>query len=361
MITCPSCGRQSAKWARFCSKCGRRMPKPGEMAVLPAVHRDAAPTARIEPVDADDTGPIEPVDADATASMEPLDAPVTAPTEAVGPPANAPTPPRELPTPVHMPAVDPPVRPTVARRRIRSSPPAPPASGSGSSRTLAFAAGGAAVLLIVVAGYLIGKAANSGSSSSNRTASASRSPGATSARSSPTKAGSTTSASGSTTSASGSATPAPASAHAATFAGRVFSIKYPAGWIIQTNQKRYPWGTDTTVVSPANAHTLLRVDVSPNLKTSDPLSASRAEISQVSQQPGYQQLGLTSNTVDGNPGERWEFLVNDNGVVEHSVDQFIVTPNGDGLAILTQAPASQYASLAKEFTALRQTIAVRSS
>ena len=342
MITCPSCGRQSAKWARFCSKCGCRMPKPGEMAVLPAVHRDAVPTA-----------PMEPVDPPATAPMQPLEAPLTAPTEAVGPQANPPTPPGELPTPVHVPAVDPPVRPTVARRRLRSSPPAPPASRSGSSRTLAFAAGGAAVLLIVVAGYLIGKAANSGSSSSSHTPSVSRSAGATSA-STPAKAGGTTSASRSTTSASGSATPA----HTATFSGRAFSIKYPAGWIIQTNEKRYPWGTDTTVVSPTNAHTLLRVDVSPNLKTSDPLTASRAEITQVSQQPGYQQLGLTSNAVNGNPGERWEFLVNENGVVEHSVDQFIITPSGDGLAILTQAPASQYASLAKEFTALRQTIAV---
>ncbi len=217
------------------------------------------------------------------------------------------------------------------------------------------------MLLIVVAGYLIGKAANSGSSSSRQTPSASRSVGATSAGSTPTKAGGTTSASGSTTSGSGSAAPAPASAHTTTFTGRVFSIKYPAGWIIQSNQKRYPWGTDTTVVSPTDGHTLLRVDVSPNLKTSDPLTASRAEINQVSQQPGYQQLGLTSNTVNGNRGERWEFLVNENGVVEHSVDQFIITPSGDGLAILTQAPTSQYASLAKEFTALRQTIAVRSS
>jgi hypothetical protein len=324
MITCPSCGRQSAKWARFCSKCGRRMPKPGEMAILPAVHRDAAPTT-----------PMEPVDPPATESMEPLEAPVTAPTE----------------------AVDPPVHPTVARRRVRSSPPAPPASRSGSSRTLAFAAGGAAVLLIVVAGYLIGKAANSGSNSSSHSPSVSRSVGATSA-SSAAKAGGTTSASGSTTSASGSATAAPASAHTATFTGRTFSIKYPAGWIIQTNEKRYPWGTDTTVVSPTSAHTLLRVDVSPNLTTSDPLTASRSEINQVSQQPGYQQLALNSNTVNGNPGERWEFLVNENGVVEHSVDQFIITPSGDGLAILTQAPASEYASLAKEFTALRQTIAV---
>ncbi len=325
----------------------------------------------MEPLDSDATGPMEPPDAPETAAMAPPDtpdtgpmepsgAPVTAPTEAVGPPPNAPTPPRELPTPVQMPAVDPPVRPTVARRRVRSSPPAPPVSGSGSSRALAFAAGGAAVLLIVIAGYLIGNAANSGSNSSGQTASGSRSAGATSARSTTTGAGGTTSPSASSTSASDSTT-APASGHTATFTGRVFSIKYPAGWIIQTNQKRFSWGTDTTLVSPADAHTLLRVDVSPNLKTNDPLAASQAEINEVSHQPGYQQLGLSSNTVNGNPGERWEFLVNENGVVEHSVDQFIITPHGDGLAILTQAPASQYASLAKEFTALRQTIAVRSS
>ena len=299
---------------------------------------------------------MEPVDPPATGPMEPLEAPLTTPTEAVAP-ANAPAPSGELPTPVHVPAVDPPVRPTVARRRLKELP-------AGATAL--------AIRLIPDAGVRGGwrsgavdrhrrlpnwKAANSGSSSSGHTPSSVGRP-APNRRQPPPTAGGTTSASGSTTSASGSATRAPASAHTATFTGRAFSIKYPAGWIIQTNEKRYPWGTDTTVVSPTNASTLLRVDVSPNLKTSDPRTASRAEINQVSQQPGYQQLGLNSNTVNGNPGERWEFRVNESGVVEHSVDQFIITPSGDGLAILTQAPASQYASLAKEFTALRQTIAV---
>jgi len=322
------------------------------MAVLPAVHhRDAqAPGAPPEP---DATGSIESVDADATAPMEPFDAPVSAPTEAASTAASAATSPRELPTPVHMPAVDPPVRPTVARRRVRSSPPPrAPARASGSSRAIVFAAGGAAVLLIVVAGYLIGKAANSGSGSSNPPPSVSQSVArtGTSATTGTAKASTTTSTAAAT-----------AVAATATFTGREFSIKYPAGWIIETNQKQYPWGTDTTVVSPANAQTLLRVDVSPQLKTSDPLTASQAEISQVSKQPGYQQLGLTSTTVNGNPGERWEFLVNDNGVLEHSVDEFIIAPNRDGLAILTQAPASKYPSLANEFTALRRTIAVHAS
>jgi hypothetical protein len=345
------------------------------MAVLPAVHRDAGPTHGMEPVDAHATAPMEPVDVDATAPMEPLDVdaaapmepldvdatapmepvdgPGSAPIEAARPAASAPTPPKELPTPMHMPAVDPPVRPTVARRRVRSSPaPRAPAPGSGSSRAIVFAAGGAAVLLIVVAGYLIGKAADSGSGSRNPRPSVSQSVAhtGTSATTGATKASTTTSAAGTT-----------AVAGTSTFTGREFSIKYPAGWIIETNQKQYPWGTDTTVVSPANAQTLLRVDVSSHLKTSDPLTASQAEISQVSKQPGYQQLGLTSTTVNGNRGELWEFLVNDNGVLEHSVDEFIIAPNGDGLAILTQAPASKYASMATEFTALRQTLAVHTS
>ncbi len=220
-----------------------------------------------------------------------------------------------------------------------------------------FAAGGAAVLLIIVAGYLIGKGANSGSGSSNSSTSVSQSAGSkgTSATTGSTKASTTTAAAG-----KGTTSVLPFT-KTSTFTGSEFSIKYPAGWLVETNQKQYPWGTDTTVVSPANAQTLLRVDVSPHVKTSDPLTASQAEISQVSKQPGYQQLGLASNTVNGHRGERWEFLVNDNGVQEHSVDEFIIAPNGDGLAILTQAPASKYASMAKEFTTLRQTLAVHTS
>jgi hypothetical protein len=283
------------------------------MAVLPAVHRDAAPTAQPERADAEGSGPPEPA-------------------------------PSERPTPVHLPAVDAPVRPTVARPRVRSAPPPrAPAPGAGSSRVFALAAGGAALLVIVVAGYLIGH----GASNSNTTSPTAHT--GTSASSGSAKAGATTSH---TTAA------APATR---TFTGREFSITYPAGWMIETNEKPYPWGTDTTVVSPGDGRTLLRVDVSPNVKTSDPLTASQPEINRVSKQPGYQQLALASNTVNGNRGERWEFLVSDNGVVEHSVDEFIIAPNGDGLAILTQAPASKYPSLAKEFTALRQTIAVHSS
>ena len=220
-----------------------------------------------------------------------------------------------------------------------------------------FAAGGAAVLLIVVAGYLIGKAANSGSSSSNSSASVSQS---VSGAGVPAGTGS---AKASTTAAAAGkgATSVLSATKTSTFTGREFSIKYPAGWVVETDQKQFPWGTDTTVVSPANAQTLLRVDVSPHVKASSPLAASQAEIGQVSKQAGYQQLGLASNTVNGHPGERWEFLVEDNGVLEHSVDEFIIAPNGDGLAILTQAPASKYPSMAKEFTALRQTLAVRAS
>ena len=309
----------------------------------------------MEPVDADATAPMQPFDADATAPLEPLDAPEAAPNEAVPPPASTPTPPKALPTPIHMPAVDPPARPTVARRRVRSSPPPrAPAPGSGSSRALVLAAGGAAVLLIIVAGYLIVKAGNSGSSSSHSSSSHGQSVG------SPGTSASTGSAKPSTTAAAaGKGTASVLSAtKTSTLTGREFSIKYPAGWVVETDQKQYPWGTDTTVVSPVDAQTLLRVDVSPHVNTSGPLTASQAEIEQVSKQSGYQQLGLTSNTVNGNPGERWEFLVNDNGVLEHSVDEFIIAPNGDGLAILTQAPASKYASMAKEFTALRQTLAV---
>ena len=62
---------------------------------------------------------------------------------------------------------------------------------------------------------------------------------------------------------------------------------------------------------------------------------------------------------DGFNALRWEFLVNQGGVLLHKEDEFFVdTNNNAGVAVLTQAPASEYTSDASAFAALRQTLAM---
>jgi hypothetical protein len=84
-------------------------------------------------------------------------------------------------------------------------------------------------------------------------------------------------------------------------------------------------------------------------------------ISSLQGQPGYQQLDLSPDTFDGFPALHWEFLVDEGGVLMHKEDEFFIdTENGDGVAVLTQAPASEYATLAPAFAGLRESLSMKS-
>jgi hypothetical protein len=214
-------------------------------------------------------------------------------------------------------------------------------------------AGGAGILVIVLVGLLLAGVFDTGGTSSDTSHAA---------RASRAHRGRGVSVSHR----SGGTTTTPAAPIAGTvrlpttlFTGAGFSIKYPTGWTVQADEQHHAYGTDTTIVSPQDPRTLMRVDVTSNLKTTDPTAAAQPVIAAVSKQSGYQLLGLSPNDVNGNAGEQWEFLVTENGTLLHKIDEFIVTAHGDGLAILTQAPAAQYGALAKEFASLRQTISVR--
>jgi hypothetical protein len=144
-----------------------------------------------------------------------------------------------------------------------------------------------------------------------------------------------------------------------TYSGAAFSIDYPSDWQVENAEKSQSYGTDTTIVSPADPQTLVRVDVSPNTTVTDPQAAAQPVITAVSSEPGYQQLDLSQDTVDGFPALHWEFLVQENGVLLHKVDEFFIdSANGDGVAALTQAPADQYAAVADAFASLRQTLSM---
>ena len=144
-----------------------------------------------------------------------------------------------------------------------------------------------------------------------------------------------------------------------TYTGNAFSIDYPASWIIQSAEQQHSYGTDTTIVSPTDANTLLRVDVNATSRITDPRTAAQPVINTVSQDTGYHLIDLSPGTFEGFPALHWEFVAETNGVLVQEEDEFFIDPNnGDSVAVLTEAPAAQYPSDASAFAELRQTLAM---
>ncbi len=157
-----------------------------------------------------------------------------------------------------------------------------------------------------------------------------------------------------TTSAATTTAPAPT---VATYPGAAFSIEYPVGWTIVSAEQQHSYGTDTTIQDPAEPTALIRVDVSQHVFTTNLRSLAQGEINALSQQPGYQLIKLGPSTVDGFNALDWEFTVDQGGVLLQKEDVFFVdTDTNEGVAVLTQAPASEYASDAAAFALLRQTL-----
>jgi hypothetical protein len=147
----------------------------------------------------------------------------------------------------------------------------------------------------------------------------------------------------------------------ATFDGRTFMIEYPAAWRLESAEMPQSWGgTDTTIVASGDPSVLIRVDVKTTGGAEDPAGAARAVIESMSSQTGYQVIDKSPTTLAGAPALRWHFLVTEAGVVMEKEDVFAVSPvSGVNVAVLTQAPASEYSSLAPEFAALRSSLTIK--
>jgi hypothetical protein len=146
-----------------------------------------------------------------------------------------------------------------------------------------------------------------------------------------------------------------------TFTGQAFTIQYPASWQVATDEAPEDWGTDTTIVSPTESNTSVRVDVSPNSSARSASAFAQPEISQLEKDPGYQQLDLSPEAFNGMEALHWEFRVEQSGITLHKEDLFFRAPNGDGVAVLTQAPDSQYEGQRAQFAALRKSFSMGSA
>lgn len=249
--------------------------------------------------------------------------------------------------------------------RIAPRPPESTLPAARSDRRMLLALSFAAVIVLVLLGvglyvggvFSAGSGAGaSGDSTSPRQTSIPATPAPTTAA--PVAPSSTSTAPTPPTASTPASAPQPSQANTS-YLGQSFSIQYPTDWSVTDAEVQHSYGTDTTIVSPTDPNTLLKVDVTANSTATDPLAAAQPVISALAQQPGYSQIDLTAGTFQGYPAEHWEFVVKESGVLLHKEDEFFIdTVNGDGVAVLTQAPADQYSALASRFAALRQTLSM---
>jgi hypothetical protein len=126
------------------------------------------------------------------------------------------------------------------------------------------------------------------------------------------------------------------------FRGSYGNIDYPASFTVAAREASKGSYVDTTITSPANPSLLIRLDVLPTTDTTPDPNAARVRQA-LANQPGYRQLQFIHTPVGGYNAIRWEFLVQEHGVLLHKVDTFFIDNSADEVAILTQAPASIYA------------------
>ncbi len=177
----------------------------------------------------------------------------------------------------------------------------------------------------------------------------------------PTTTTPTTTTAATTSAATTSAATTTPSTAVPSYNGTAFSVEYPPGWVIESAEQPHSYGTDTTIASPsAPSTTLVRIDVSANAPHISLRALAQTEITALSREPGYSLIALTGGSVDGFPALRWEFVVDENGILLQKEDDFFVdsSSNDDAVAILTEAPASDYSAYASAFAAIRQTAAM---
>jgi hypothetical protein len=144
-----------------------------------------------------------------------------------------------------------------------------------------------------------------------------------------------------------------------TFAGRYFTVDRPADWRVESAERSNGTIVDTTIVDPTSSATYLRIDVNPNTSGS-PRQQAAPVLRALRAQSGYRELDLSDDRLDGFPALHWEFLVSERGVLLHKEDEFFSDSAGNGIAILTQAPASDYARLRPLFDAVRASFSAAS-
>ena len=150
--------------------------------------------------------------------------------------------------------------------------------------------------------------------------------------------------------------PAPDASDYATYSGSHFNIFYPSYWDIETSDLDKGAYIDTTIRSPDDQSIMLRVDVTPEASSGDPLVEAQPVVQALRQAPGYRELDYGRIQFGGYDALYWEFLVDEDGVTLHKVDVIFVDEYGRAIAVLTQAPVSAWSQWTASFDEIRSSL-----
>jgi eukaryotic-like serine/threonine-protein kinase len=153
----------------------------------------------------------------------------------------------------------------------------------------------------------------------------------------------------------------------------------PAGWATFTHQAAGTEAAGFTIAKPTNwtqvtsgAQTYLRdpsananilIDLTPHTFPHDMVREAKYIRDQSLTQnrfPGYHELGLSAETIRGQPGAWWKFTWVDNGVTQEAIDLLFVLPTSAGsqsYALYMTAPASMWSQMRPTFDEQVETFA----
>lgn len=152
------------------------------------------------------------------------------------------------------------------------------------------------------------------------------------------------------------------SARLTSFTGTSLSVKYPKGWEVTSAEKDQGGLVATEIENPRAPSELVKVHV---VTEGDPTPEDllRENRDNLSGEPRYQELAVRRfafTPSDGRiyPAILWEFRVwdADRSVMLRKTDVFFTNPEGDAVAILTQAPATAYPRWRPTFDRIRSSV-----
>ncbi len=142
----------------------------------------------------------------------------------------------------------------------------------------------------------------------------------------------------------------------ATYAGDYFNIFYPSYWDIETSDLDKGGYSDTTIRNPDEPSIMLRVDVTPEASSDDPMIEAQPVVEALRRAPGYQELEYVRTDFGGYAALYWEFLVDEDGGTLHKIDVIFVDEYGRAVAVLTQAPVSAWDQWTASFDEIRSSL-----
>lgn len=113
---------------------------------------------------------------------------------------------------------------------------------------------------------------------------------------------------------------------------------------------------DTTIRDAEDEDRMLRVDVTLEASSEDPVEEAAPVVAALRRAVGYREIAHDRTTFQGYEALYWEFEVVESGRRLRKVDIVFINGYDEGVAVLTQAPADQWSEWSGIFAEIRASL-----